>query len=169
MQRDAIIAALTAYRINRGSGVSEPLRAVDVVGIADAILEASPAPDPVEIPSEFHAFAKSFVAFQQTLLFVPTPEAVDDALLVCAMAFRKMALAMKDPPSGLDPVEIEAALMALRRPYVIDLRGLPAAKRSAVRVAAADLNDTLRKAAEILERLLPLSAHHPEKPAVTVL
>lgn len=40
MQREAIINALASYRISRGSGVSEPLRAVDVQGIADAILEA---------------------------------------------------------------------------------------------------------------------------------
>lgn len=38
--RDQIIAALEAYRIERGSGVSEPLRAVDVMGIADAVLGA---------------------------------------------------------------------------------------------------------------------------------
>lgn len=42
--RDQIITALEAYRIQRGSGNSEPLRAVDVVGIADAIMAANPAP-----------------------------------------------------------------------------------------------------------------------------
>jgi len=43
MNRSAIISALEAYRIQRGSGVSEPLRAVDVVGIADAIIAATDA------------------------------------------------------------------------------------------------------------------------------
>ena len=38
MNRAAIIAALSAYRIIRGSGVSEPLRSVDVQGIADAVM-----------------------------------------------------------------------------------------------------------------------------------
>lgn len=41
--RDQIITALEAYRIQRGSGNSEPLRAVDVVGIADAIMATTPA------------------------------------------------------------------------------------------------------------------------------
>lgn len=95
MQRDAIITALTAYRINRGSGVSEPLRAVDVVGIADAILEACPAPDVAKIAAEASSFGRRFAAFQQHLLLVPTPEAADEALLAAAVEFRKMADTIK--------------------------------------------------------------------------
>lgn len=52
MNRDAIIAALSAYRIIRGSGVSEPLRAVDVQGIADVILGLGAEYDPPTLTVE---------------------------------------------------------------------------------------------------------------------
>lgn len=58
MNRSAIISALEAYRIQRGSGVSEPLRAVDVVGIADAIMEAV-AQDEGAAGDEVAYFAKT--------------------------------------------------------------------------------------------------------------
>lgn len=46
VRREDVLEVLSSYRIIRGSGVSEPLRAVDVQGIADVILEAAtPAAD----------------------------------------------------------------------------------------------------------------------------
>lgn len=70
--RDQIITALEAYRIQRGSGNSEPLRAVDVVGIADAIMAANPAPTEAKdegaaLSDEDHAVIKRCVERQPKL------------------------------------------------------------------------------------------------------
>lgn len=99
MNKAAIIDALSAYRIIRGSGVSEPLRAVDVQGIADAVLEA--VGPTIEGPS-----------FSETL----------------------------------------AASLALRKPYVLDLSGLPPEKRQSVAAVGAELNAALELGAGVLDR-----------------